>query len=400
MSGVQSAPEASKPSSENAAKVSADASSEVKQSFPAPAGASDSAAPSDTAAHPAGASNSESEPKKAAAKAPPVRLAPAPVPTSSPWKATVRDAKPVQIPAAAALETSRKESKKEPAPKDRPKKNTGKEKWMPYTPVVITTPPGGTSGQSKPKQKSRSKQGGNRKHGNHSNHHHNNNNNGNAAQANGNASGSSSAHASASSNTDGASQSQSNAQNASKQNSTSNNSASNNGSAGQHHHRSHNNQGNSHNSNYRRGNQNKKDNDSHAKQVYQQAPVAASPYDIALGMLVQQMEYYFSIENLCKDIYLRRQMNSKGLVPISVLANFNRVRSLSKGDLNLVVMACRWAPSAEVVGEKVRLRKDWSQWVLPPNERLDQGLNEADDEEEDAPKFQVESAVPFIPKSR
>ncbi|KAJ3211229.1 component of La ribonucleoprotein [Dinochytrium kinnereticum] len=40
-----------------------------------------------------------------------------------------------------------------------------------------------------------------------------------------------------------------------------------------------------------------------------------------------QIEYYFSIENLCRDIYFRRQMNPEnGSVPLRVIANFNRVR--------------------------------------------------------------------------
>ncbi|KAJ3279246.1 component of La ribonucleoprotein [Borealophlyctis nickersoniae] len=40
-------------------------------------------------------------------------------------------------------------------------------------------------------------------------------------------------------------------------------------------------------------------------------------------------EYYFSIENLCRDIYFRRQMDAtNGSVPLKVVAGFNRVRSL------------------------------------------------------------------------
>ncbi|CAF4370563.1 unnamed protein product, partial [Adineta steineri] len=39
-------------------------------------------------------------------------------------------------------------------------------------------------------------------------------------------------------------------------------------------------------------------------------------------------EYYFSPENLEIDIFLRQQMTKDGYIPLSLIANFNRVRSL------------------------------------------------------------------------
>jgi len=39
-------------------------------------------------------------------------------------------------------------------------------------------------------------------------------------------------------------------------------------------------------------------------------------------------EYYFSTENLEADIFLRQQMSKDGYVPLSLIANFNRVKSL------------------------------------------------------------------------
>ncbi|KAI9095620.1 hypothetical protein DFS34DRAFT_651406 [Phlyctochytrium arcticum] len=58
-----------------------------------------------------------------------------------------------------------------------------------------------------------------------------------------------------------------------------------------------------------------------------------------------QMEYYFSVENLCRDIYFRRQMNPKnGGVSIRTIANFNRVRSL----INVAKAKCAFAPTIPV----------------------------------------------------
>jgi hypothetical protein len=34
-----------------------------------------------------------------------------------------------------------------------------------------------------------------------------------------------------------------------------------------------------------------------------------------------------SMDNLCKDIFLRSKMDNNGFIPVSVIANFNRVSS-------------------------------------------------------------------------
>ncbi|OCK78937.1 hypothetical protein K432DRAFT_279072, partial [Lepidopterella palustris CBS 459.81] len=40
-------------------------------------------------------------------------------------------------------------------------------------------------------------------------------------------------------------------------------------------------------------------------------------------------EYYFSVDNLCKDMFLRKRMDSKGFVLLSVIAEFNRIKQLT-----------------------------------------------------------------------
>ncbi|RWW07611.1 hypothetical protein BHE74_00037627 [Ensete ventricosum] len=42
--------------------------------------------------------------------------------------------------------------------------------------------------------------------------------------------------------------------------------------------------------------------------------------------LLKQIDYYFSSDNLCKDVFLRQKMDEQGWVPISLIAGFNRVR--------------------------------------------------------------------------
>ncbi|KAK9461505.1 uncharacterized protein V1516DRAFT_664660 [Lipomyces oligophaga] len=97
-----------------------------------------------------------------------------------------------------------------------------------------------------------------------------------------------------------------------------------------------------------------------------------------LSLVLTQVEYYFSLDNLCKDIFLRQNMNSKGLVPLSLLANFNRIKSLINGDVNVLMEACRQSPNVEVIGQKVRARHLWQQFVLRPEERAAAGLDEDD----------------------
>ncbi|OAJ39434.1 hypothetical protein BDEG_23283 [Batrachochytrium dendrobatidis JEL423] len=64
---------------------------------------------------------------------------------------------------------------------------------------------------------------------------------------------------------------------------------------------------------------------------YPGTPVDPSSVDLpTITWLVRtQVEYYFSVENLCRDVYFRSKMDSEtGTVPISVISGFNRVKSL------------------------------------------------------------------------
>lgn len=54
----------------------------------------------------------------------------------------------------------------------------------------------------------------------------------------------------------------------------------------------------------------------------------------------KQIEYYFSRENLATDAYLVSQMNSNMYVPIQIVANFKKVKSLTE-DINLIVSVMR-----------------------------------------------------------
>ncbi|KAI1313046.1 La ribonucleoprotein domain member 1B [Mortierella claussenii] len=82
------------------------------------------------------------------------------------------------------------------------------------------------------------------------------------------------------------------------------------------------------------------------------------------AFILQQMEYYFSVENLCKDVYMRNQMDSEGFVPLSLVANFNRVRHLTS-DHDLIKETLQSSQEIELKGDKIRRRDDWTTWIFP-----------------------------------
>lgn len=108
-------------------------------------------------------------------------------------------------------------------------------------------------------------------------------------------------------------------------------------------------------------------------------PMSAIPYQqymepfSLMSMLSMQLEYYFSVDNMCKDMFLRRQMDSQGFVPLGVIASFKRVKSLTE-DFELLRHVSRQLRNVEYqTGEdgvdRLRPRENWAQWVLPLHQR-------------------------------
>ncbi|KAJ5893890.1 Winged helix-turn-helix transcription repressor DNA-binding [Penicillium taxi] len=91
------------------------------------------------------------------------------------------------------------------------------------------------------------------------------------------------------------------------------------------------------------------------------------PYSL-MNMLSMQLDYYFSVDNLCKDMFLRKHMDSQGFVPLVVIANFKRVKSLTE-DIELIRHVTRHLRNAEYQTgedgiERLRPREKWETWVL------------------------------------
>ncbi|XVF15963.1 hypothetical protein REPUB_Repub09cG0201100 [Reevesia pubescens] len=104
--------------------------------------------------------------------------------------------------------------------------------------------------------------------------------------------------------------------------------------------------------------------------VGQMSPVffpPPEPQDHQLqARIVNQIDYYFSNENLIKDTFLRHNMDEQGWVPIKLIAGFKKV-SLLTDNIQLILDALRSSTAVEVQGDKVRKRIDWMRWIMPPS---------------------------------
>ncbi|THD00005.1 hypothetical protein EYZ11_000457 [Aspergillus tanneri] len=100
-------------------------------------------------------------------------------------------------------------------------------------------------------------------------------------------------------------------------------------------------------------------------------PQYMEPYSL-MSMVSFQLEYYFSVDNLCKDLFLRKHMDSQGFVDLAFIATFKRIKTLTE-DFEFLRLAARQLRNVEhVAGEDGvdRLRaREWEQWVLPLNQR-------------------------------
>lgn len=70
----------------------------------------------------------------------------------------------------------------------------------------------------------------------------------------------------------------------------------------------------------------------------------------------QQIEYYFSFDNMCRDVYLRQNMDSEGWVPMTLIASFNKIKQYGVPPDTLGTYVAN-STVVEVDEEKKRLRQ-------------------------------------------
>lgn len=96
--------------------------------------------------------------------------------------------------------------------------------------------------------------------------------------------------------------------------------------------------------------------------VYYSAP---DPIALWHTNIVNQIEYYFSNENLVKDTYLRSKMDEQGWVSVSLIAGFKKVTALTN-NVDVILDVMRHSTIVEVQDDKIRRRNDWKKWLMPP----------------------------------
>lgn len=102
------------------------------------------------------------------------------------------------------------------------------------------------------------------------------------------------------------------------------------------------------------------------------------------AVLTQQVEYYFSVNNLCKDFHLRSQMDSQGFVFVSVIDGFARVKQLTGNNYPLLRAACADSTLVDFVAgsdglERLRARNHWQKFILPFDKRVESAQNHGPD---------------------
>ena len=98
--------------------------------------------------------------------------------------------------------------------------------------------------------------------------------------------------------------------------------------------------------------------------------VASNGMETLMAAIRKQIDYYFSEENLVKDMFLRSKMEGSGWVEMATIAAFNRVRMLTP-DLSIIAQSLEGSPVIEMSADGLFLRakEGPEQWVLPKDQR-------------------------------
>ncbi|KAI8105759.1 hypothetical protein M9434_000341 [Picochlorum sp. BPE23] len=100
------------------------------------------------------------------------------------------------------------------------------------------------------------------------------------------------------------------------------------------------------------------------------ANVGMTNVESVMTAVRNQIDYYFSPQNLAKDLFLRSKMDAHGWVELAIIAAFNRVRMLTP-DLTIIYSALSSSSVVELSddGMFLRARDGYEQWVLDESQR-------------------------------
>ncbi|KAF3173132.1 hypothetical protein TWF788_009202 [Orbilia oligospora] len=98
-------------------------------------------------------------------------------------------------------------------------------------------------------------------------------------------------------------------------------------------------------------------------------------FTAAVQNVMNQLSYYFSLDNMVKDTYLRSHMDSQGWIFLDIIAGFRKVKEMTKDNKNIVREACIQSPDVEFRGyhpdgrERLRSARNPSEWTLKYEDR-------------------------------
>ncbi|KAH8598987.1 hypothetical protein B0O99DRAFT_32780 [Bisporella sp. PMI_857] len=145
-----------------------------------------------------------------------------------------------------------------------------------------------------------------------------------------------------------------------------------------------------------------------------QHPMSAMPFSPSsdssvIALIKMQMEYYFSINNLCKDVFLRKHMDSQGFVFLQFIAGFKRLQTLFNDGhqpahaFELLRIACYETPEVEIIAgedgiDRVRRADGWEKWVLDMSARDESVRNDGPTQHiRQDPRERFQYAPPVLP---
>uniref|UniRef100_A0A4X2LEF3 HTH La-type RNA-binding domain-containing protein n=1 Tax=Vombatus ursinus TaxID=29139 RepID=A0A4X2LEF3_VOMUR len=78
----------------------------------------------------------------------------------------------------------------------------------------------------------------------------------------------------------------------------------------------------------------------------------------------RQIKYYFNIENLEQNFFLRRKMDEQGILPITLIAGFHCVQALTT-NVNFILESLKQSTEVEVVDQNIREKVEPEKWPIP-----------------------------------
>ena len=94
--------------------------------------------------------------------------------------------------------------------------------------------------------------------------------------------------------------------------------------------------------------------------------VPAGPTQLAQAVR-QQIEYYLSLDNLVRDLFLRAKMDSDGWIPLVIIAGFNRVRVMTS-DVALIATALLSSNIAELSSDALMVSASVATHGMAPSD--------------------------------